>query len=239
MTTRHDARDRLRHVGPLDTTIVRIPETSLAIRVVHPRDIDTLLDLAMDDPEQNLPYWSQIWPSGIALAAELCREPALVSGRPTIELGCGLGITAAIAVRLGARLTATDYAAESLDLTRVNCEGSTGKAPDLRRVNWRDPGAHLLQPDGSRWPLVLAADVLYEERDIDPMLETLSRIVSPDGLVILAEPGRRPARIAIERAGQRGWRNSTREWTAEWPDPDDAGTVVRVHRMWPPRDPNS
>src|SRR5690606_27891621 len=115
------------------------------------------------------PYWAEIWPSGIALGAEIAAAPELVAGKPVLELGSGVGITAAIALAAGAVLTTTDYAPESLAMTRLTCRLHTGTEPDTRQVNWRAPDAHLLQDDGAPWPVILAADVLYEERDIEPV----------------------------------------------------------------------
>jgi predicted nicotinamide N-methyase len=223
--------DRLAHTGALAMDHVAIPGSDDVVRVVRPIDTEALLDQSEADPEQNLPYWAEIWPSGIALAGAIAREPGLIAQRPVLELGSGLGITAAIAMAHGAALVATDYAPESLTLTRLTCRLHTGREPAIRRVNWRATSAHMLQDDGSRWPVVLAADVLYEQRDIDPLLDLFDRIVAPNGLVWLAEPGRRPAVVALEHARARGWIHDTSTWEAAWPDPKDTGVVVRVHQL--------
>lgn len=219
------------HTGPLVEERVSIPDSDDVIAVIRPQDIDALLDQSADDPEQNLPYWAEIWPSGIALAGALLREPELLAGQPVLELGSGVGITAAVALHLGARLVATDYAPESIVLTRLTCRIHTGREPETRQINWRSPDANLLQANSSRWPVILAADVLYEERDIDPVLDVLERVLAPDGLVWLAEPGRRPSRLALERAAERGWNIASSTWRAAWPDPKDTGLVVHVHQM--------
>jgi predicted nicotinamide N-methyase len=222
---------RLGHTGKLTRERITVPGTGRIVDVIRPVDIETLLDQSASDPEQNLPYWAEIWPSGIALAAEILKAPRHVAGLPVLELGSGVGITAAIALAVGARLTATDYAPESITMTRLTCRMHTGEEPFTRQVNWRAPDADLLQPDGSRWPVVLAADVLYEERDVEPVLKTFARVLAPGGLVWLAEPGRRPARLAIERAIARGWRIETTTCQAEWPDPKDAGVTVNIHKI--------
>lgn len=219
------------HTGALTLEQVCLPGSGEVMDVVRPVSIDPLLDQVVNDPEQNLPYWAEIWPSGIGLAAELLAKPGLVTGRPVIELGSGLGITAAAAMRAGAALVATDYAPESLTLTRLTCQLFTGRQPETRQVNWRDEAAALLQPDGAGWPVVLAADVVYEQRDIVPVLQTLARITAPGGVALLAEPGRRPSRIAVEAARVRGWLRETTTWDGPWPDPKDDGGRVFVHRL--------
>lgn len=230
---------RIAAIEQLTTTAretVHIPNTDVTMTVVRPADIDLLLDAAEDDPEDQLPYWAEIWPSGIALASELLNAPDIVANKPVIELGCGIGITAAAAVRAGARLVATDYSPHSLMLTELTCLLHGVEMPGVREVNWRDPAADLMQAGGSAWPVVLAADVLYEQRDIEPVLDVLERILAPGGTVMLAEPGRRPSKLAIERARERGWRIETRAHTGPWPSRMDTGVVVSVHIMTLPPD---
>ncbi|MCS7050913.1 MAG: methyltransferase type 12, partial [Thermomicrobium sp.] len=105
-------------LGPLRGRTVRLPRTGERLTIVQPTDLDRLLDLAQGDPEEQLPYWAEIWPSGLALADAILSEPDQLGGRRVIELGCGLGITAIAALRAGAELLITDYSAEALLLAR-------------------------------------------------------------------------------------------------------------------------
>src|SRR5215207_1919981 len=137
--------------------------------ITRPVDYDRLIDDAAADPEQNLPYWAELWPSGIALAAKIARDPAIVQGSRVLELGCGLGVTAIAAMRAGADLLVTDYSPEALAICSLNAVEQAGVEPETLRVNWRDTGARL-DDAGDGFPVVLAADVLYERRDVDPLL---------------------------------------------------------------------
>ncbi len=217
--------------GPLRQDRVTIPGTAITLEIVRPIDIDALLDQVVDDPEQNLPYWAELWPSGIALAAAIDREPDLLRGVSVLELGCGLGITAAIALGAGADLLATDYAAESLLLTRANCLRQTGREPRTLQMNWRDPSFAMPLGALGTVPVVLAADVLYERRDIEPLLDLVDRIVAPGGMLWLAEPGRAPAASFLDEASRRGWTAASDQYDGPWPDPNDAEVVVAVHRL--------
>ena len=220
---------RLQALTTLVLSEVHIPDTGVTLPVIHPASIDDLLDEVVDDPEFNLPYWAEIWPSGIALASAILRESDVVRGKPVIELGCGVGITAAAAVMAGADLVATDYSPHSLQLTALTCLLAGQRIPQVRLVNWREPDADVLQPTGERWPVVMAADVLYEARDIEPVLAALDRMVAPDGLVWLAEPGREHAQTAIALAQTRGWDIASTLYAGPWPGSEDV--VVRVHKM--------
>lgn len=215
----------------LVSATVPIPGTPVKFVVTVPESIEPLLDDAANDPEDNLPYWAEIWPSGIALAGELIRNPELVRGLPVLELGCGVGITAVAAMMAGARLVATDYSPQSLNLTALNCLRAGQPVPELRQVNWRDADANLLQSNGEPWPLVLAADVLYEERDITPVLSVLERIIAPGGMAWLAEPGRRVARAAVDLAHSNGWQVQSRTLNGPWHGANKVDCHVTVHRM--------
>ena len=53
--------------------------------------------------------------------------------------------------------------------------------------------------------MVLAADVLYEQRDIVPLIELIPRILGPRGYLWLAEPGRVAGGRVIELMRAAGW----------------------------------
>lgn len=224
----------LADVGSITTDGVTLPGTDVVLDVTRPTDTDRLLDRSASDPEQNLPYWAEIWPSGIALAAAIHNDPGQVAGRRCIELGCGLGITAAVALAHGADLTATDYAPESLILTRINTLRHSGREPTAcLRLNWRSPELAATIAGGP-FPVVLAADVVYERRDIEPLLHALDTLLAPDGLFWLADPKREPAEIFLELLRKRGWRIDTTRWHGPWADPADVGVTVRTHRITRP-----
>ncbi len=225
--------DEAATIGPLQTDRVKIPGTDASYEITRPVDFDALLDTAADDPQQNLPYWAELWPSGIALAAEILMAAETLEGVPTLELGCGLGVTATAALQRGVSLLVTDYSTESLALCALNTARNAGRTPVASRVNWREPDAEFLRIAGKGFPIVLAADVLYEERDVMPLRELIERLVAPGGRLWLAEPGRPPARRFVDEMTHAGWSDEVNPHTGPWPDPEDnaKSVVVRVHRM--------
>jgi predicted nicotinamide N-methyase len=230
---RNDLLAGLAGTGPLRVDRVELPGTAEAILISRPVDFDGLIDAAAADPEQNLPYWAELWPSGVALAANIARDPGIVRGMPVLELGCGLGVTAIAALRAGADLLVTDYAPEALALCSLNSLDQAGAQPETLRVNWRDPGPALYAAAGDRFPVVLAADVLYEGRDVEPLLALVERVVAPGGELWLAEPGRPPAARFLASLGAYGWIAESEECSGPWPDPEDnrKGIVVTIHRL--------
>lgn len=221
----------LGRTGRLTESTALLPECGVSYEVIRPDDVDQLLDLVTGDPEENLPYWAEIWPSGVALADAIECDPSVMRGQRVLELGCGLGITATAAIRAGALLTVTDYFADALTLCRYNVLANTGQEPETLQMNWRHPGDALLALAGDGFPIVLGADVLYEARDVEPLLALVERLVAPDGLFWLAEPARAASRSFVNLALDRGWQDATSVHTGPWPDPGDLGIVVSLHRL--------
>jgi predicted nicotinamide N-methyase len=230
---RRELLEALAAIGPLRVDRVDLPGTTESLRISRPVDYDRLIDDAAADPEQNLPYWAELWPSGVALAAKITRQPEIVQGRRVLELGCGLGVTAIAALRAGADLLVTDYSSEALALCSLNALDQAGTQPKTLRVNWRDPGLSLHAAARDWFPVVLAADILYESRDVDPLLTLVQRVVAPGGELWLAEPGRPPAARFVESIGARGWVDESDQCRGPWPDPEDnrKGIEVTIHRL--------
>ena len=224
-------RAEAERIGPLAEEVVPLPRSGRVYEILRPTDLDLLLDRAEGDPEQNLPYWAEIWPSGIALADAVVRRPDEVRGKLALEIGSGLGVTATAALEAGADLHVADYSPESLLLCRLNALRNAGRQPETLQVNWRRPGWPLFRLAGGGFPVVLAADVLYEGRDAGPLLDLVGRLVAPDGLFWLAEPGRPVAGRFLAAARDAGWVSETETHHGPWPDPMDKGVVVNVHTL--------
>ena len=226
-------------LGPLATISVRLPQSGASFRITRPTDIDRLIDAMEHDPEEILPHWAEIWPSGIALADEVLTAPGIVTGQRVLELGCGLGTTAIAALQAGADLTVTDYASGALALCRANARANANREPAHLQINWRKPSDAFLTLTGDGFPVVLAADILYEARDIAPLLDLMQRVVAPGGLLWLAEPGRPIAREFVKRAGELGWSSDKHARTGPWAGERDAAVTVTVHRLYRPQSPVS
>jgi predicted nicotinamide N-methyase len=193
--------------------VVALPGGELAL--LAPRDRDALLSEEAFEQEEFLPYWAELWPSALALARAVARRP--LTGRRTIELGCGLGLPAIAAARAGARVLATDWSQDAVAMTARNAERN-GVALATALFRWDDDPGRL----GPPWPLVLASDVLYERRNVAPLLELLPRLCAAAGEVWLADPGRAPAAGFLEGAAEL-WRIDA--------IPHDGPGHVTIHRL--------
>src|SRR3954465_2682859 len=103
------------------------------LSVLRPRDSESLLDEHAFEDDEYLPYWAELWPSGVALAREI--GPRALRGARVVELGCGLGLPSLAAARAGGRVLATDWAGPALDLLRSNAARNDLDV-ELSRVDW-------------------------------------------------------------------------------------------------------
>jgi predicted nicotinamide N-methyase len=166
--------------------------------VERPRSAEDLLDEDAFERDEFLPYWAELWPSGLALGRHV--SALQIGGCRVLELGCGLGIPSIGAAIAGACVLATDWSPEALDAVRRNA-GLNGVELETALVRWDDPGA-LAGVDA--FDLVLAADVLYERRNGEQLLDLLARAVAPGGEALIADPGRPHTKSFIAAAG--AWR---------------------------------
>ena len=166
--------------------------------IARPDDPESLIDEELFEEDEFLPYWAELWPSGVALAGYVAALD--LAGRRVLELGCGLALPSFAAALAGADVVATDWAREALSLVGRNAE-TNGLRIATAVVDWRAPPA----PGISAFDVVLAADVLYEERNALPLLATLAVVTSGQGTVLIADPGRRHATGFFDRAHADGW----------------------------------
>jgi predicted nicotinamide N-methyase len=178
----------------------------------------------------HLPYWALLWPSGLALAEALLARPEVVSGRRTLELGCGLGSTAAVAAAYGARLTISDLFPDALLFAAYNTQRHAGTLPRRLLLNWRTSAGRAALLASAPYETLLAADVLYEDDDIAPLLALAPALLVPGGTFCLAEPGRKASRAFVEQALARAWPHTEATYQRAWP-PDGDTVRVCVHQF--------
>ena len=139
------------------------------LALLRPRDAEALISEEAFAHEEFLPYWAELWPSATALARVVGARA--LRGAKTLELGCGLGLVGLAAAAAGGRVTATDWAPDSITLLERNAARNGLKLEGLC-VDWSSPGAIV---ERAPWDLVLASDVLYEARNGVALLPLLSR----------------------------------------------------------------
>ena len=194
----------------------------MTYRVAHPVAADALIDEEEFARDERLPYWADLWPSAVALARSLHAEH--LAGKRVVELGCGVGLPSVVALACGASVTATDHYRAALDFTRYNALVNLGRESCTRLLDWHSSHFEEMGP----FDLVLAADVLYEARNVPALAALTPTLLAPGGEVLLADPRRKNAPAFLERMRERGFCPSTEECLVR---SDGRAVPVLVHRL--------
>lgn len=165
-------------------------------QLIYPGSADALLDHPSTqtafDADQYLPYWAELWPAALMLSRALVQETWLPDWT-ALEIGCGVGLPGITALSLGMRVIFSDYDATALQFAARNAEANGFSRFETLLMDWRCP------PPDLRVPLILAADVIYEERHLTPLVQLIQSALTSDGVCWLSDPDR-PTCKAFQRA---------------------------------------
>ena len=165
--------------------------------ILKPANSDDLIREEDFVKDERLPYWADVWPSSLILAGKLVGLKG--RGKTALELGCGVGLSTLAATTAGYDVLSTDYYEDALDVTRANVFRNLGKLARTRLVDWRH-----LPDDLGRFDLVFASDVLYEKEYAELLPVILDRVLVPNGIALIADPGRVAAPVFVEACAVHG-----------------------------------
>ncbi len=166
-------------------------------------NLDELVDQLDEEDfkqDERMPYWAELWPSAVGLSNYIAANPQLISNKTVLELGCGLGFTSMVIARQNPEeLLITDYEQDALELTRMNFALNGMGEPHLQILDWRGPNLE------KKYEVLIAADILYEERFFGPLFDLFFSSLEPGGKIILAEPNRKIAAEFFTMLKNRGF----------------------------------
>jgi predicted nicotinamide N-methyase len=195
--------DRLpRELLDLIVRRIELPTPAAPLFLPVPADWEALRH-AEGGAGRPIPYWARPWPSGLALAEALAHDPPQPGSR-VIELGCGLAAPSIVAARAGAQVLATDGATDAVAFAAHALALSEADAT-VAHADWTEHGEALAER--GPWDVVLAADVLYTQPNVEALLRLAPRLLAPGGRLHLADPRRAGARdfLAAARASFHVW----------------------------------
>src|SRR5262249_16105585 len=144
-----------------------------------------------------LPYWADLWPAARMLGAAILREQ-WTPGAEALEIGCGLGLPGVVALSVGLRVTFSDYDPTVLRFAADNARRNGFGVVRMLRLDWRNP------PEGIRVPVVLASDLVYEERNVEPVAKLIRTVLAPGGLCLMADQDRVPSQAMRQALADAG-----------------------------------
>ena len=189
-TSRPPARRPFFHTTPADAVgkLIHKPVTvgNTAFKITYPGDADRLLDHPSThhafNTDDYMPYWAELWPSAQMLGEALLQQ-SWPAGLTALEIGCGVGLPGVVALSLGMHVIFSDYDATAVEFAAQNARDNGFSNFETLPLDWRVP------PD-LQVPLILAADVIYEERNIPPLVAFIQTVLTADGTCLVSDPDR-------------------------------------------------
>lgn len=194
-------------------------------RLLHPDSAESLIDEEDFERDERLPYWAEIWPSAVALARYLSSLD--IEGRKTVELGCGIGLPSLVALDRGARVMATDYYEAALKFARQNAEINTALELPTAHLDWHSPQKGSL----GKFDLVIAADVLYEQRNVPALAALIPDLLGSGGEALISDPRRKNTPRFLEIMEEHGFSCSAQSRTVRQGDKDIEVSIHRLRRV--------
>ena len=194
----------------------------------RPGESDRLLEhplvRAVFAAHEFLPYWADVWPAARMLAKVIVRE-TWPPGLEALEIGCGLGLPGIAALAKGLRVVFSDCDATALrfaaDNARLNGYDNFTTLP----MDWRYP------PTAVQYPLLLASDLIYELRNVPPLVALIKQLLRPDGECLLTDQDRVPSHILRDMLTAEGLPFRTQTLRAGEPGGRRLkGTLYRIRR---------
>jgi predicted nicotinamide N-methyase len=214
--------------GPVAQTSVRVAGRTL--QLVRPVEPDRLLDnpevAAWNKAEDYMPYWAYLWPGAFLLGEALVAGSFGCNTR-ALEIGCGLGLSGLLAVSLGLNVHFTDHDRTAFRFVEASARANGFESSSFTTglLDWRN------LPD-ERYPLIIGADVTYENRLIPLVARVIAGMLEPGGLALITDPNRVAAAGFGDAVRALGL---TSEAIPTETDSDELGRVRgTIHRVWRP-----
>ena len=172
---------------------------------------------------------SRVWDASVGLSIWLCRNAHLVEGKEVLELGSGVGLSGICAALAGAAAVTLSDTQVAQAETEAETEAETpseaggelepelggeallanlvrnaefnGVAATAVELDWSDCLAETFEPHAT-FPLVLGADLMYDEQCILPLAAAVVKHTAPGGAAYLMCVKGRPGVEALPAALQ-------------------------------------
>jgi len=186
-------------VGPIKIELVDLGR--LQVRIASPAAPDALLDQSevhtAYERDEYMPYWASLWPVSVFLAEEICSrgwKPHLTA----IEIGCGLGLGGIAAAKMDLDVLFTDYDANAVKFAKKNCElnGIT---------NARFALFDMRRPMRTTFDIIVVSDLIYERRNVDPLVESIDQMLGIEGIALVSDQGRPYQENFLKRLQEKGF----------------------------------
>lgn len=152
---------------------------------------DHLIHSAKDDvnvSDERIPYWTEIWPSALALSEFIIKNHGLFERKNIIEIGSGLALPSIVASEFAKEIIITDYLEDAINFARANVLLNERMNVNFSTIDWRNINTDI------KYDVVLASDIAYEKRSFEFIPKAIETLLKDDGVCYISEPSRAMAK---------------------------------------------
>lgn len=171
-----------RTVGSRETEYKTVGIRGRRFTLLTPKSIEEYID--PENPLQDFPLWAKAWEASWVLADYLAGLPADPRKR-FLEIGCGLGLVGVVAASFGHKVVMTEHNPDAIGFARANAEMNHCSDVEIIDLDWNSPALY------GRFDWIVGSEVVYHERDFEPLRQLFERLLEPEGEVVLSEGIRR------------------------------------------------
>lgn len=114
-----------------------------------------------------------------------------IKGLSVLDIGCGGGLVCEPLARLGADVTGIDGDAQAIKVAKDHAQGNK------LNINYLVGDAYNLIKDKKRFDVVLGLEIIEHVDDPDIFIDTMTKLVKPNGLIILSTLNRTAKSYAL------------------------------------------
>lgn len=130
------------------------------------------------------PYWTQVWPSALAMVEFLLKHPEYVREKEILELAAGLGLPSLAVADKARKICCSDYLPEAVETMRMSVQYNGLKNVECRLLNWNELPEEL-EPD-----VLLLSDINYDPSGFNVLHEVIKKFLNKKATVLLSTPQR-------------------------------------------------
>lgn len=138
------------------------------------------------------PYWSQVWPSALALCEFIVAHSHVVQDKKVLELGAGLGLPSLLAARYAFSVLCSDKEADAVEIIARSALENNLSNLQAVVINWEVISFEI------NVDVVLLSDVNYEPHVFEKLNALILNFINNGTKIILTTPQRLMAKSFIE-----------------------------------------
>lgn len=177
-----------------ETDVSEVSIRGRRFRFFTPKYIEPFVD--PDDVLHDFPLWCKIWEPALILADHLAAM-APQEGKKLLEIGGGLGLVSVVAATFGHSVILSEHTPDALQFARANAIENGCSNLEIMDLDWSNP------PVLDRFDMIVGSEVVYHERDFEPLENLFTSLLKPGGEIVLAAGIRNASMAFFARMQER------------------------------------